>query len=69
MDPNEALKGLRRSIKNARESGELEDNEAEYAALQGVFEYAEALDEWLSRGGFLPDAWNQPTYRGPSLGM
>lgn len=43
MDPNKALENLREALK----SGEHEES-AEAAA---------ALDEWLSKGGFLPDAW------------
>lgn len=44
MDPNEALKRLR---KYASDTG------GEFA------ETFEALDEWLSKGGFLPAAWRQ----------
>ena len=57
MDPNAALAALRYAIAEAREHGACEDNEAEYEALQRVFQHAEALDGWLSGGGFLPDAW------------
>ena len=42
MDPNEALKMIR---------------EAATQDAQDMIEPFEALDEWLCKGGFLPDAW------------
>ena len=52
MDPNDTLSALRESVKNVYDGPGLS---GDY-----VFELAEqitALDEWLSGGGFLPDAW------------
>ncbi len=43
MDPNAALHSLRLAIASG---------EYEIAA-----DYAEALDEWLSKGGYLPSDW------------
>lgn len=71
MDPNETLKRLRQAIKvfraaeaNAEAAAEGDSNDAEIAALQRcagagaeVTELAEALDGWLSEGGFPPAAW------------
>ena len=53
MDPNETLRRLRELSatpinNNMKEFGELIDNL--------VFNF-EALDEWLSKGGFLPNEW------------
>jgi hypothetical protein len=45
MDPNETLQQLR---------DEFEGGEFECAA-----ELFEALDTWLCRGGFLPEAWQR----------
>lgn len=45
MDPDAALYSLRLAIA----SGEYEP----------AADYAEALDEWLSNGGFLPSAWER----------
>lgn len=45
MDPNAALYSLRIAIASG---------EYEIAA-----DYTEALDEWLSEGGFLPSAWER----------
>lgn len=51
MDPNETLKNLR---KYASDTG-------------GEFgEQFEALDEWLSKGGFLPADWQTGRHNGVS---
>jgi hypothetical protein len=55
MDPNETLRRMR----------ELHTQWNEEAAIDSVdlaaamFDYFDALDTWLSRGGFLPDAWQR----------
>lgn len=60
MDPNEALKQMRQAISDGRDT--------EAAA------YAEDLDEWLSKGGFLPAQWSgkrskiPPTGKGSNTG-
>lgn len=54
MDPNQALENMRAGLRkagNAMSDGEWRDG-AEQAMLA-----AEALDEWLSKGGFLPADW------------
>ena len=48
MDPNAALTEIRSIL--ARNDLELPDYER-------LAELTEALDKWLSNGGFLPDAW------------
>ena len=48
MDPDETLRQLRALVR-------AEDWDA--ADGERVRELVAALDEWLSRGGFLPDAW------------
>lgn len=45
MDPNEALKRIRELINDGDSADVL------------LVEAFEALDNWLSRGGFLPSAW------------
>lgn len=51
MDPNAALKQLR----------ELADIDAYHnmTAIEGqeFIELFKALDDWISKGGFLPEAW------------
>lgn len=71
MDPTEALNRLRAAIEGYREA-ESEandyaeagsDHDAQYwrevmaERVADVVEHAEALDGWLSRGGFLPTWW------------
>jgi hypothetical protein len=51
MDPDEALRNMRDALKRVQESS----SDAEAAAE--LADAAEALDGWLSRGGFLPQDW------------
>lgn len=62
MDPNEALKTIRTFTENI---GLLDyDNPREIRdALLELAEAVAGLDEWLSKGGFLPDAWQGPGFR------
>lgn len=54
MDPNEALKTIRRLLQRHTADGGLDMNMNE---IQDFFDAVEALDGWLSHGGFLPDGW------------
>lgn len=54
MDPNETLQRLREAVEKYQESTEVEDALSILAELVDEFE---ALDGWLSKGGFLPEAW------------
>ena len=53
MDPNATLTELREA---ARGYWTAPPTDTEEAGLR-VVELFEALDEWLTRGGFLPEAW------------
>ena len=54
MDPNETLRLIRLTIKQMK----VDDNAVIFAAHGGeLAEYVEALDEWLSKGGFFPSDW------------
>jgi hypothetical protein len=57
-DPDEALRVLREALAVFERSGvsEEECNDATVALAEGF----EALDGWLTGGGYLPDAWNYP---------
>jgi hypothetical protein len=61
MDPNETLKIIRDLIE------EILDPEAPATDTNGrdLAEDVQALDSWLSRGGYLPEAW-QPSDDPPS---
>jgi hypothetical protein len=57
MDPNATLEKLRAALAVlAHDDG---TTDADLKAVREAAEAAEALDEWLSRGGFLPSAWER----------
>jgi hypothetical protein len=49
MDPNATLERMRSIADNSRGHD-----------LDEMIELFQALDDWLSRGGFLPREWNTP---------
>lgn len=51
MDPNETLRRLRALNETYAKGGEVDAEE--------VLELFEALDLWISTGGFLPESWKQ----------
>jgi hypothetical protein len=56
MDPNAVLKAIRDGIVNL--SDLMEQGYAPYPEdVQVLLSQAEALDEWLSQGGYLPADW------------
>lgn len=54
MDPNANLREQRAIVARINSSAL---NEGDAFDVRRLAELAEALDEWLSEGGFLPDAW------------
>lgn len=52
MDPNKTLKDLREIVSLYNEG------DADHWEIERAVELVEALDEWLSKGGFLPEAWS-----------
>lgn len=57
MDPNELLRELRASVERLR--NEELDRDDEHELLYAVVEGFDNLDQWLSRGGFPPEAWRE----------
>jgi hypothetical protein len=55
MDPNANLKEMREIAKTIL-SGE--EYDTGYDAVR-LAELVEALDEWITKGGFLPEAWSK----------
>lgn len=51
MDPNEALSEIRRILQAYASEGE------EFVDCDRFFDLVQGLDEWISKGGFLPEAW------------
>jgi hypothetical protein len=62
MDPNTALDNIRAAIIVAQAAADGDSNDAEIEAWQEVGEAFQALDEWISKGGFLPDEWKAASY-------
>jgi len=60
MDPDEALHQIRMAIAHFRAitDGRATLCEAEVAASTAL-EHFEALDGWMSRGGFKPEDWSK----------
>jgi hypothetical protein len=56
MDPDETRRQLRRAITEYRYAAEPAQS---LRAADRVIEHADALDDWLTAGGFRPAAWNQ----------
>ena len=54
MDPNAALKSARECMSTACMTDDDEIKEEALTNMMGAFD---ALDGWLSRGGFLPADW------------
>lgn len=54
MDPNECLAELRDYIQSEKT---LSENGDAWEYVDEIIDRFEALDDWLSKGGFLPSAW------------
>lgn len=71
MDPNETLRRIREAVARWTElEGKGPEWQAERTLIAAeLIEHVEALDGWLTRGGFLPWAWTPPIAGGnePSL--
>jgi HEAT repeat protein len=60
MDPNEALKDARQAIVRWRALEQYALGNIEFGeAACDLIDAFEALDEWLSAGGFLPTDWRK----------
>ena len=63
MDPDETLRMIRhyraevQRMRDAADRGVRVDRHDFNVAAESLAEYVEALDEWLSKGGFVPAAW------------
>jgi hypothetical protein len=54
MDPNASLAMLRGLIERYQRGDKMTR-----ADVEALVDHAEALDCWLSKGGFLPEAWKR----------
>lgn len=60
MDPDEALATLLRVVERMRTQGGPRDIPDAYDSLEIMVDHFEALDEWLSTGGYPPAGWALP---------
>ena len=68
MDPNVALRYVRQYLDMIRDANTMSDRAA---GAMLIADHLGDLDEWLSKGGFLPEAWASAcpeTSAPPSLG-
>jgi hypothetical protein len=56
MDPNKALKYMRELIEEILKDSDLEQPVNSDDAYE-LMVYTKSLDEWLTKGGFLPTDW------------
>lgn len=56
MDPDEALAQMRTAIETVWAA---QSSVSAATAADTLAEHASALDQWLSKGGFLPAAWSK----------
>lgn len=54
MDPDAALQQIRDEIAKCKEL----EKDDQYMGAFPLVDLVEALDGWLSKGGFLPKAWD-----------
>lgn len=66
MDPNETLRRLRGLTERVHCGEVMSDDEIENV-MEELAELVDALDEWITKGGFLPKAW-QEVQRRESMG-
>lgn len=61
MDPNETLKRIRELARRVRETERVDPNNfSTYTANADELAFAiDALDSWITRGGFLPSDWSK----------
>ena len=59
MDPNRTLEKLRELTKCVNDEEQVEVEIESVETLTDFAELFEALDEWLTGGGFLPKEWRE----------
>lgn len=59
MDPNETLRQIRLALVEFNAFDEMTDAHTQIEVLDWLAAKVEALDEWMSKGGFLPAPWQK----------
>jgi hypothetical protein len=60
MDPNEALSQLRLLVTIVNDPHSPDGRPTPGEVAREMAEIFDGLDEWLSKGGFLPKSWSRP---------
>ena len=67
MDPDQSLANARAALAAYRKGESAEESSLMWDAAVDLAEAFEALDGWLSRGGFKPKAWDHEKPGQPHL--
>jgi hypothetical protein len=59
MDPDATLQEIRRIIQLNNTAGQPDSDGIDGDEIGRLFEYVEALDNWITGGGFIPTDWGQ----------
>lgn len=65
MDPNETLRRMLAAAERINQANESSEDDAEFLEkvnvndIASVVGHVAALNEWLSKGGFLPKKWER----------
>jgi hypothetical protein len=59
MDPNATLAAIRELINHDAQLPHDSNERDDSATLNELIEYFDALDQWLTKGGFLPSEWRK----------
>jgi hypothetical protein len=57
VDPNAVLRGIRELVKDAEQDRQNEDYSEWDIKFDHLTRLCEHLDNWILKGGFLPDSW------------
>lgn len=60
MDPSETLKRIRELT---QEMADTRDPDAALVVAASLADHIQALDEWLTNGGYLPNPWGAPVVK------
>lgn len=60
MDPNVTLQELRALISERAQVDDAEGTGKRERLAEAIIERFEALDQWLTKGGFAPNDWLRP---------
>lgn len=57
MDPNENLKEQRKIVAEINAARDADADAFDFDKVMRLADLVQAMDEWMTKGGFLPEAW------------